>query len=134
MSATVAELEKFIDVRLASIFRRPSAWGSDEVVEQLVLQLLEMRRVVRDPSARASANTHLIMSAYDAFIAARLPSRTPDPLAVQLARSGRRDDLIPMLSEFAAEQQRELASLPVAGAAAPTPFLFPLRRSARGAP
>lgn len=92
-------LIEFIETRLESMLSRPEVWGSNLSVEEGVLQLLEVRRVLLQPSCRDSV-THQVMRAYSRFVRERLDQASAEPLALQLEDRGRPGDLIPLLKEF----------------------------------
>jgi hypothetical protein len=93
----------FIALRLESMLRRPAIWGSDAAVESVVLQLLEMRRLLLDPASRPSNNTSGMMRRYAAFLSRELVDATAEPLAVQLERQDRSSDLGVILGRFVEE-------------------------------
>ncbi|HWO17280.1 MAG TPA: hypothetical protein VNO30_00830 [Kofleriaceae bacterium] len=92
-------LIEFIETRLESMLSRPEVWGSNLSVEEGVLQLLEIRRVLLQPSCRDSV-THQVMRAYSRFVRERLDQASAEPLALQLEDRGRPGDFIPLLREF----------------------------------
>jgi hypothetical protein len=95
---------EFIDSRLDSLLRRPSAWGPPTSIEDQVLQLLEMRRFVLDPRL-THQDTRKLTSSYVVFISRVLGSdSTPEPLVAQLQRRGRADELPQLLRRFADEE------------------------------
>jgi hypothetical protein len=99
MSPSESRLLTFVASRLESLLRRPAAWGSMLSVEEQVLQLLELRRVLLDPSLTAN-DTRKLMQTYARFIARTLEDATPEPLAIQLERLGRVAELPALLGEF----------------------------------
>ena len=92
-------LIEFIETRLESMLSRPEVWGSNLSVEEGVLQLLEVRRVMLQPSCRDSV-THQVMRAYSRFVRERLGQASAEPLALQLEDRGRPGELFPLLREF----------------------------------
>ena len=64
-----------------------------------MLQLLEVRRVLLQPSCRDSV-THQVMRAYSRFVRERLDQASAEPLALQLEDRGRPGEFIPLLREF----------------------------------
>ena len=103
---------EFISSRIESMLRRPSVWGSLLSVEERLLQLLELRRVLLVPTASAG-DTQRLMKTYLRFIAAVLDDATAEPLAIQLERRGSE------LATFLVEERGEAeASDPAARAAA----------------
>lgn len=99
MSPAESRLLAFIASRLESLLHRPAAWGAGLSIEEQVLQLLELRRVLLDPSLTAN-DTHKLMRAYTRFIANTLEDATPEPLAIQLQRLGRESELVAHLARF----------------------------------
>ena len=69
MNPREEKLLRFVALRLDSIVRRPTLWGTDAVVEEQVLQLIEMRRLLLDPAAVPSNDTRELMDVYLAFLA-----------------------------------------------------------------
>ena len=90
---------EFISSRIESMLRRPSVWGSLLSVEERLLQLLELRRVLLVPTASAG-DTQRLMKTYLRFIAAVLDDATAEPLAIQLERRGRSSELTGLLARF----------------------------------
>ena len=122
------EVERFIEIRLESMLRRPEIWGSLETVEQLVLQLLELRAVLHDPSVRASANTQAIMERYGRFLANELGDNSAEPLPCRLARLDRKREFAALLHKFTRAERALLPRRPVTTRA----LEFPPQLTARG--
>ncbi len=99
MSPAESRLLEFVASRLESLLRRPAAWGSKLSIEEQVLQLLELRRVLLVPSLTAN-DTHRLMRTYTRFITAALEDATAEPLAIQLERLGRGAELTGLLAKF----------------------------------
>ncbi len=99
MSPTESRLLEFVASRLESLLRQPAAWGSKLSIEEQVLQLLELRRVLLVPSLTAN-DTHRLMRAYTRFITTTLEAATAEPLAIQLERLGRGAELTGLLAKF----------------------------------
>jgi hypothetical protein len=106
MSPGERRILEFISARIESMLRRPSVWGSLLSIEERLLQLLELRRVLLVPTASAG-DTQRLMKTYVQFIAAVLDDATAEPLAIQLERRGRSAELTGLLARFV---QSELAA------------------------
>lgn len=104
MSPSERKLFDFIAARLESMFRRPAVWGTNESVEEQVLQLLEIRRLLLDPACPATG-TRSLMQRYVRFIATVIPDATPQSLAIQLARHGREAEFTIIMKQFADLEQ-----------------------------
>jgi hypothetical protein len=100
MSTIERRLLKFIAERIESMLRRPSVWGSNLSVEDQVLQLIEIRRLILVP-ANDGGGTRGLMQRYVHFIGTQIPNATPQPLSVQLERLGRSAEFSMMLKTFA---------------------------------
>ena len=119
MSPAELRLLDFVEDRLDSLTHRPALWGSPTSVEDQVLQLLELRRFLLDPRL-SPRDTGKLMSAYTRFVAEVIGAgSTPEPLAVQLERHGRGDELSRQLQRFV---EQELAMF-IASAGQETPDL-----------
>jgi hypothetical protein len=105
MSPAEERLLAFVASRLESMLRRPAVWGSLLSIEERVLQLLELRRVLLVPSGSAN-DTHKLMKTYSRFIAETLEDATVEPLASQLESRGRSDEFTTLMGKFI---ERELA-------------------------
>jgi hypothetical protein len=81
------------------MLRRPRVWGSLVSVEDSILQLLELRRVLLVPSASAN-DTQRLMQTYTQFIARSLDNATAEPLAIQLERRGRAAEFTSYMAKF----------------------------------
>ena len=92
MTAGERRLLEFLGGRLEAMLHRPDQWGPPLVVEQLVLQLLEMRALVLDPAVAVNQK-HRIIRSFVRFMKESVPDATPEPLAVQLERQGRGAEL-----------------------------------------
>jgi hypothetical protein len=99
MSPGERRILEFIASRLESMLRRPAVWGAPLSVEERILQLLELRRVLLVPSASAQ-DTQQLMRTYVQFIARELDGATAEPLAIQLERRGRAAELSSFLARF----------------------------------
>ena len=99
MSPGERRLLEFVDSRLESMLRRPAVWGSLLSVEERILQLLELRRVLLVPSVSAS-DTQRLMRTYVQFIARSLDHATAEPLAIQLERRGRAAEFTSLMAKF----------------------------------
>lgn len=99
MTAGERRLLEFIGARLEAMLHRPDQWGPPLVVEQLVLQLLEMRALVLDPAAEVNQK-HRIIRSFVRFMKESVPDATPEPLAVQLERQGRGAEFANILQKF----------------------------------
>lgn len=99
MSPGERRILEFITSRLESMLRRPAVWGALLSVEERILQLLELRRVLLVPSASAN-DTQQLMRAYTQFIARTLDNATAEPLAVQLERRGRSAEFATFMAKF----------------------------------
>ncbi|HET7503765.1 MAG TPA: hypothetical protein VFK02_22245, partial [Kofleriaceae bacterium] len=91
MSPGEDRLLGFVASRLESMLRRPAVWGSLLSVEERVLQLLELRRVLLVPSLSAD-DTHQLLRSYSRFISEVLDDATVEPLATQLEQRGRAEE------------------------------------------
>lgn len=100
MSPAERKLIDFVASRLESMLRHPAIWGTDLAVEEKVLQLLEMRRLLLDPAAVPSNNTNSLMQSYARFLAREIPEATAEPLAIQLEQAGRSLELGHVLGKF----------------------------------
>jgi DNA-binding transcriptional regulator YiaG len=89
----------FMASRLESMLRQPTIWGSLLSVEEQILQLLEIRRVLLVPSLTANDTPQLLRS-YSRFISEVLDDATVEPLAVQLERRGRIVDFPALMGKF----------------------------------
>jgi hypothetical protein len=105
MSPAEDRLLAFVASRLESMLRRPAIWGSLLSVEERILQLLELRRVLLVPSL-SSNDTHQLLRSYSRFISEILDDATVEPLAVQLEQRGRADEFSALMGKFV---ERELA-------------------------
>jgi hypothetical protein len=99
VTAGERRLLEFLGGRLEAMLHRPDQWGPPLVVEQLVLQLLEMRALVLDPAAAVNQK-HRIIRSFVRFMKESVPDATPEPLAVQLERQGRGAELANILRKF----------------------------------
>lgn len=99
MTAGERRLLEFLGGRLEAMLHRPDQWGPALVVEQLVLQLLEMRALVLDPAAAVNQKQRIIRS-FVRFMKESVPDATPEPLAVQLERQGRAAEFANILRKF----------------------------------
>lgn len=111
MSPREERLLLFVALRLDSMLRRPALWGSAVAVEEQVLQLIEMRRLLLDPTTRPSNDTRELMDGYLNFLANELGEAPSESLAEQLDREGRTSELGPILLRFA---DADLAAILVA--------------------
>jgi len=109
MTPNETRLLEFVTARLDSLLRRPSAWGSNPSIEDQVLQLLELRRFVLDPSTGVN-DTQKLMRAYTRFISRTLDNATAEPLAAQLERRGRPGELTTLLRMFVEQELAELVA------------------------
>ena len=100
-------LIQFIETRLDSMLTNLEAWGTPQSVEEGVLQLIEIRRVLLDPTC-AETVTHEVMRAFVGFVHTHLQNATAEPLAVQLEKDGRIDRFAPLLRSFAEDDQTNL--------------------------
>ena len=105
MSPAEDRLLMFVASRLESMLRRPAGWGSLLSVEERILQLLELRRVLLVPSFSAN-DTHRLLRSYSRFISETLDDATVEPLASQLEQRGRADEFAAIMRKFV---ERELA-------------------------
>lgn len=105
MSPAEARLLAFVASRLESMLRRPAIWGSLLSVEERILQLLELRRVLLVPSLSAN-DTQQLLRSYSRFISETLDDATVEPLASQLEQRGRADEFSALMGKFV---ERELA-------------------------
>jgi hypothetical protein len=105
MSPAEDRLLSFVASRLESMLRRPAVWGSLLSVEERILQLLELRRVLLVPSLSAN-DTHQLLRSYSRFISEILDDATVEPLASQLEQRGRTDEFAAVMRKFV---ERELA-------------------------
>lgn len=105
MSPAEDRLLGFVASRLESMLRRPAIWGSLLSVEERILQLLELRRVLLVPSLSAN-DTHRLLRSYAQFISEILDDATVEPLASQLEQRGRADEFSAVMGKFV---ERELA-------------------------
>jgi hypothetical protein len=99
MSPGERRILEFIASRLESMLRRPRMWGSLLSVEDSILQLLELRRVLLVPSASAS-DTQRLMQTYTQFISRALDNATAEPLAIQLERQDRAAEFTSYMAKF----------------------------------
>jgi hypothetical protein len=99
VTAGERRLLEFLGGRLEAMLHRPDQWGPPLVVEQLVLQLLEMRALVLDPAAAVNQK-HRIIRSFVRFMKESVPDATPEPLALQLERQGRGAELANILRKF----------------------------------
>lgn len=105
MSPAEDRLLAFVASRLESMLRRPAIWGSLLSVEERILQLLELRRVLLVPSLSAN-DTHHLLRSYSQFISETLDDATVEPLASQLEQRGRANEFAALMGKFV---ERELA-------------------------
>jgi hypothetical protein len=105
MTPAEDRLLTFVASRLESMLRRPAVWGSLLSVEERILQLLELRRVLLVPSLSAN-DTHQLLRSYSRFISETLDDATIEPLASQLEQRGRADEFATLMGKFV---ERELA-------------------------
>ena len=105
MSPAEDRLLTFVASRLESMLSRPAVWGSLLSVEERILQLLELRRVLLVPSLSAN-DTHRLLRSYSRFISETLDDATVEPLASQLEQRGRGDEFAAIMRKFV---ERELA-------------------------
>jgi hypothetical protein len=105
MSPAEDRLLSFVATRLESMLRRPAIWGSLLSVEERILQLLELRRVLLAPSFSAD-DTHQLLRSYSRFISETLEDATVEPLATQLELRGRAAEFPALMKKFI---ERELA-------------------------
>jgi hypothetical protein len=105
MSPAEDRLLSFVASRLESMLRRPAVWGSLLSVEERIVQLLELRRVLLVPTLSAN-DTHQLLRSYSRFISETLDDATVEPLASQLERRGRTDEFTIIMNKFV---ERELA-------------------------
>lgn len=80
--------------------------GAHLSIEEGVLQLLEIRRVLLLPSCKDSV-THQMMRAYSRFVRRHLHDASAEPLALQLDARGRSEEFIPLLREFVENDQAD---------------------------
>jgi hypothetical protein len=99
MSPGENRLLEFMAVRLEIMLRRPAVWGSLQSVEERILQLLELRRVLLVPSASVN-DTRRLMQTYSKFVARALDGATAEPLAIQLERRGRSAEFATLMAKF----------------------------------
>jgi hypothetical protein len=99
MSPGERRILEFIASRLESMLRRPAVWGALLSVEERILQLLELRRVLLVPSASAH-DTQRLVRTYARFIAHELEGATAEPLAIQLERRGRSAEFSSFMARF----------------------------------
>ena len=100
MTTVDRTIRHFVAMRMQSLCARLEVWGDPCCVEQLVLQLVEVQ-LLADRRAAPSNNTNRLMAAYMEFVADVVPDATLEPLAIQLARAGRSQELGPLLQRFA---------------------------------
>ena len=105
MSPAEDRLLAFVASRLESMLRRPAIWGSLLSVEERILQLLELRRVLLVPSLSVN-DTHQLLRSYSRFISEILDDATVEPLASQLEQRGRAGEFTVLMGKFV---ERELA-------------------------
>jgi hypothetical protein len=99
MSPGEQRILEFISSRLESMLRRPAVWGSLLSVEERILQLLELRRVLLVPSESTNGTQRLVRT-YTQFIARTLDNATAEPLAIQLERRGRSGEFASVMARF----------------------------------
>jgi hypothetical protein len=99
MNSAENRLLTFVASRLESMLRQPAIWGSLLSVEEQILQLLEIRRVLLVPSLTANDTPQLLRS-YSRFISEVLDDSTVEPLAVQLEQRGRIVDFPALMGKF----------------------------------
>jgi hypothetical protein len=99
MNSAENRLFTFVAARLASMLRQPAIWGSLLSVEEQILQLLEIRRVLLVPSLTAN-DTHQLLRSYSRFISEVLDEATVEPLAVQLEQRERIVDFPALMGKF----------------------------------
>lgn len=99
MSPRETRLVEFLEARLDSLLTRPAAWGTGHSVEDQLLQLLEIRRYLLDPSTSVN-DTYRLMQDYTRFVSATLADATSEPLAIQLEARGRSEELTSLLRTF----------------------------------
>lgn len=102
MISLESTLLDFIDDRLDHMLEAPEMWGSYESVELQILQLLEVRSLVVAPALEPSS-WQQVQAAYERLIAARFPGAAPTTLSTLLDQ--RVDEMMPLLSEFVADQR-----------------------------
>jgi hypothetical protein len=104
MSSFVSKLLDFIDERLSHMLDAPEMWGSGESVELQILQLLELRVLVLEPTGKPS-QWRLVQADYERFLATKFPSSPPTTLSALLG-DGREDELPVLLRQFVEAQQQ----------------------------
>jgi len=107
MNPAERHLVEFIAVRLESMLRRPAVWGSNLSVEEQVLQLLEIRRVLLDPASKMDGR-RAINPGYRRYVAKAVPSDSATPLAVRLGEQGRDDEFVSILQAYVALELAEV--------------------------
>jgi hypothetical protein len=106
MSPAEDRLLSFVATRLESMLRRPAIWGSLFSVEERILQLLELRRVLLAPSFSAD-DTHQLLRSYSRFISETLEDATVEPLATQLEQRGRAAEFPALMKKFIERERAE---------------------------
>lgn len=92
-------LLSFVTTRIESMLHRSALWGSLLSVEEQILQLLELRRVLLAPSFSAD-DTHKLLRSYSRFVSETLEDSTVEPLATQLEQRGRAADFPAFMKKF----------------------------------
>lgn len=110
MTTTESRLLCFVDERLDHMLDAPQMWGASESVELQILQLLEMRVVIVEPSTDPPP-WQSVQIDYERFITEHLPNARPATLSALLGN--REGDLISLLRQFVAEQRVAHASADV---------------------
>ena len=89
----------YISTRLESMLRRPAVWGTNESVEDQVLQLLEIRRLLVDASCSDITVRQDLMRRYVDFIST-ITIPYPQSLSVRLRHCGRESEFCTILKQF----------------------------------
>ena len=109
MNPAEDRLLAFVAARLANMLRQPAIWGSLLSVEERILQLLELRRVLLVPVLTAN-DTYQLLQSYSRFISEVLDNATVEPLAVQLEQRGRIVDFPALMGKFIEHEFTEITA------------------------
>lgn len=89
---------QYLDDRLQHMLAAPELWGSAEAVELQVVQILELRHFVLNPTTKAGERE--VLARYARFLAALFPSNPPETLSALLAAHCRHDEFERRLGDF----------------------------------
>jgi hypothetical protein len=101
MTLLASRLLDFVDERLDDMLEAPEMWGSGESVELQILQLLEIRALVLEPTPEVGWRS--VQASYERYLATRFPGAPPTTLAALLGKH--QDQLTTILRGFVESQR-----------------------------